>query len=166
MDEHDERKSVMMNVLLDTSFFIRLINANDPLFKNANNYFKYFLERNMAMFISTISIAEFCVNGDIVDLPLDNLRMLPFNLKHAKRTGEFARAIFLNKGKLKLNDRNIIPNDTKLFAQACCEESIQYYLSSDIESMKIYAFLKQELSPGFQFINLNEPHTKFFGELF
>lgn len=30
-------------VLLDTSFFIRFLNDDDPLFQNALEYFKYFL---------------------------------------------------------------------------------------------------------------------------
>ena len=31
-------------VLLDTSFFIRLLNDEDPLHENALGYFKYFLQ--------------------------------------------------------------------------------------------------------------------------
>ena len=57
--------------------------------------------------------------------------------------------MFQNKGKLKLNERNIIPNDTKLFAQAACEISIEFYLSSDTESFKIYNLLKQFINPKF-----------------
>lgn len=34
-------------VLLDTSFFIRLLNANDPLHNNAMGFFKYFLEQGL-----------------------------------------------------------------------------------------------------------------------
>lgn len=29
------------SVLLDTSFFIRFLNDKDPLFKNADGYFRY-----------------------------------------------------------------------------------------------------------------------------
>jgi hypothetical protein len=154
------------SVLLDTSFFIRFLNVNDPLFEKADNYFRYFIENEVSMLISTISIAEFCTGGDIDELPLKNLQILPFNLNHAKKTGEFAKMVFQDKGKLKLNDRNIIPNDTKLFAQASSEMSIEYYLTSDEESMKIYESLKQKITPGFQFINLREPHTKTFSILF
>ncbi len=106
------------SVLLDTSFFLWFLNDEDPLFKNADQYFKYFIDNEINMMISTISIAEYCVGGDIHELPLRNLQIVPFNLEHAKRTGEFARIIFKNKDKLKLKERNIIPNDTKLFAQA------------------------------------------------
>jgi hypothetical protein len=95
------------------------------------------LNEDIAMIISTISIAEYCVSGDVHELPLKNLQILPFNLDHAKRTGEFAKIVFQNKNKLKLNERNIIPNDTKLFTQADIETSVVYYLSSDRESHKI-----------------------------
>jgi hypothetical protein len=45
-------------------FFLRFLNDNDPLFKNADNYFRYFIERDITMIVSTISIAEYCVGGD------------------------------------------------------------------------------------------------------
>lgn len=57
-------------VLLDTSFFIRLLNDQDPLHLNAVGYFKYFLENEIALKVSTISIAEYCVLGELGDLPL------------------------------------------------------------------------------------------------
>lgn len=152
-------------VLLDTSFFIRFLNESDPLFKNADGYFRYFLQKEISMMISTISIAEYCVGGDVHELPLRNLQIVPFNLDHSKRTGEFAKIIFQNKGKLKLKERNIIPNDTKLFAQADCEKAIEFYLSSDNESLKIYDLLRQETATKFQFIDLNVPHNETFGLL-
>ncbi|EKT4552979.1 hypothetical protein ABF179_002101 [Flavobacterium psychrophilum] len=153
------------SVLLDTSFFIRFLNDNDPLFKNADGYFRYFIKEEITMIISTISIAEYCVGGDIYELPLKNLQIVPFNLDHSKKTGEFAKIIFKNKGKLKLNERNIIPNDTKLFSQAHCENTVEYYLSSDSESLKIYNLLKEETNPKFIFIDLKVPHYETFGIL-
>lgn len=58
------------SVLLDTSFFLRFLNDEDPLLTNADGYFRYFLQQDMGMMISTISIAEYCVGGDITELPL------------------------------------------------------------------------------------------------
>ena len=151
------------SVLLDTSFFLRFLNDEDPLFNNADQYFRYFIDNEINLMISTISIAEYCVGGDIHELPLRNLQIVPFNLEHAKRTGEFARIVFQNKAKLKLKERNIIPNDTKLFAQADTETAVDYYLSSDSESLKIYQLLKQTATPRFQFIDLNTPYHQTFG---
>lgn len=153
------------SVLLDTSFFLRFLNDTDPLFKNADSYFRYFLQQKANMLVSTISIAEYCVGGDVHELPLKNLQILPFNLDHAKRTGEFAKIVFQHKGKLNLKERNIIPNDTKLFAQADAEKSVEFYLSSDTESLKIYNLLKQLDKPKFQFIDLNTPYSQTFGVL-
>ena len=36
-------------VLLDTSFFIRLLNEEDPLHNNALGYFRYFLEHDFVI---------------------------------------------------------------------------------------------------------------------
>lgn len=152
-------------VLLDTSFFLRFLNDTDPLFKNADDYFQYFIQQKISMMISTISIAEYCVGGDIHELPLKNLQVVPFNIDHAKRTGEFAKFIFQHKGNLNLKQRNIIPNDTKLFAQADAETLIEFYLSSDTESIKIYNLLQQQYKPKFQFINLSIPFSQTFGVL-
>ena len=152
-------------ILLDTSFFLRFLNDNDPLFNNADGYFRYFIQKEISMMISTISIAEYCVGGDVHELPLRNLQIVPFNLDHAKRTGELAKIVFQNKNKLKLKERNIIPNDTKLFAQADSEKAVEFYLSSDTESLKIYNLLKQEANPKFLFIDLNTPFNETFGLL-
>lgn len=154
-------------VLLDTSFFLRFLNDEDPLFKNADDYFRYFLQKDIVMIISTISVAEYCVGGDLCELPLKNLQILPFNLNHSKRTGEFARIAYekRKKGELNVNSRNIIPNDTKLFAQADCEKAIGLYLSSDTESLKVFNMIKQETELKFQFVDLNVPHNETFGIL-
>lgn len=153
------------SVLLDTSFFLRFLNEKDPLFKNADGYFRYFIRNEITMMVSTISIAEYCVGGDVHELPLRNLQILPFNLNHAKRTGDFARIVFENKGKLKLKERHIIPNDTKLFAQADCESSIESYVSSDTESSKIFNLLLELAKPKFQFIDLRVSPNDTFGIL-
>ncbi len=81
-------------VLLDTSFFIRLLNDEDPLHENALEYFKYFLQQKFPLVISTISIAEYCVRGSLDELPLKNLQIIPFNINHAKKTGVFANILF------------------------------------------------------------------------
>lgn len=90
-------------VLLDTSFLTRFLNENDPLFKNADGYFRYFLQKEITMMVSTISIAEYCVGGDVHELPLRNLQIVPFNFDHSKRTGEFAKIAFNAKRNGKIN---------------------------------------------------------------
>ena len=155
------------SVLLDTSFFIRLLNDEDPLHTNAVGYYKYFLENEITLKISTISIAEYCVLGNLTDLPLKNIQIIPFNLKDAERTGKFANIIFSESKieKESLTPRAIIPNDSKLFAQADIDKTITYFVTSDVRSKKTIELLKRGVSPKFAIISINLPHTEAFGIL-
>jgi predicted nucleic acid-binding protein len=60
-------------VLLDTSFFLRFLNDSDTLFKHADDYFRYFIEKEITMMISTISIAEYCVGGERKRITVEEL---------------------------------------------------------------------------------------------
>lgn len=155
------------SVLLDTSFFIRLLNDEDPLHLNAVGYFKYFLENDIVLKVSTISIAEYCVLGNLEDLPLKNIQIVPFNLKEAEKTGQYANIIFTeNKvSEEKLTPRAIIPNDSKLFAQADLDKSITHFVTSDIRSKNTLAILKKGSNPKFEIISIDIPFTETFGIL-
>lgn len=155
------------SVLLDTSFFIRLLNDEDPLHKNAVGYFRYFLENDIVLKVSTISIAEYCVLGNLEDLPLKNIQIVPFNLKEAEKTGQFANIIFTeNKvSEEKLTPRAIIPNDSKLFAQADLDKSVTHFVTSDIRSKNTLALLKKGTNPKFEIISIDIPFTETFGIL-
>lgn len=58
-----------MKALLDTSFFFRLLDANDPLHENAMGYYEYMLKHDFELYVSTIAIAEFCVRNPLEHLP-------------------------------------------------------------------------------------------------
>uniref|UniRef100_A0A832DI19 PIN domain-containing protein n=1 Tax=Ignavibacterium album TaxID=591197 RepID=A0A832DI19_9BACT len=153
--------------LLDTSFFIRFLNEKDELFENADKYYQYFLKKEIRLFISTISIAEYCVGGSIDQLPLRNLIVLPFNIKHAEKAGEFARILYkARKNKnLKVAERPIIINDAKLFAQAHSDERINYYLTADTNSIQLYNNIKSKINLDFAFIDIRNKHSDTFGIL-
>lgn len=155
------------SVLLDTSFFIRLLNDEDSLHNNAKGYFRYFLEKEITLKVSTITIAEYCVKGKIDELPLRNIQIIPFNLDQAKRTGEFAEAIFEENriNKEKLLPRAIIPNDSKLFAQADLDKSITYFVTSDGRSKNTFFALKKRIIPKFQILDISRPYNEIFGVL-
>jgi hypothetical protein len=144
------------SVMLDTSFFLRFLNEEDFLFQNAKDYYQYAIKNNFSMVISTISIAEYCVKGNIDELPMRNLKVLPFNIEHSIRTGEFARILFegRNKEQIELKERKIIPNDSKLFAQADTNENIEYFFTSDVESLKAIEFLKIKTIINFSAIDI------------
>ncbi len=152
-------------VMLDTSFFIRLLNEQDPLHENTLEYYKYFLENDFILKASTISVAEYCVKGDIDELPLKDVQIVPFNINHAVRAGDLAAFVFQNKNMLDLPDRRIIPNDTKLFAQADTEEQIQKFATSDVECIKVYNLLNQHSKLKFDIINIRNPYNETFGIL-
>lgn len=155
------------SVLLDTSFFVRLLNEADTLHGSAKEYFRYFLENEIILKVSTISIAEYCVRGALDELPLRNIQIIPFNLDHATRTGEFAAILFEeNKiSKAKLSPRAIIPNDSKLFAQADLDKTITYFITSDVRSKATLSILKRKLNPKFEIIDISRPYNETFGIL-
>ena len=155
------------SVLLDTSFFIRLLNDDDKLHVNAKDYFRFFLENEILLEISTISIAEYCVGGSIDELPLKNLHIMPLNTDHALRTGEFAKVIFAEKNieKADIHPRAIIPNDAKLFAQSDSDETIDYFVTSDSRSKNIYNLLSKRIKPRFEIIDISTPYSQRFGVL-
>lgn len=73
------------SILLDTSFFIRLLNENDSLHQNTLDYYKYFLEKQYTLKCSTISVSEYCVKGKLEELPLRDIQIVPFNIDHAQK---------------------------------------------------------------------------------
>lgn len=152
-------------ILLDTSFFIRLLNDQDPLHNNAMGYYRYFLEKGYILKMSTISVAEYCVKGALDELPLRDVQVLPFNIHHAEKAGKLAAIVFQNRESLNLNDRKIIPNDTKLFAQADAEAQINKFATSDEACIKIYNLLKGNIGLTFDIINIRRPYHETFGML-
>jgi len=100
---------------------------------------------------------------------LRNLAVLPFNINHAKVAGEFARIIYEKRKQENkiIIERPLVINDAKLFAQAHVENQINYYCSSDENSMKMYNILKSVISPNlnFTFINIREPYNQALGIL-
>ena len=151
------------SVLLDTSFFIRLMKKDDPIHQNAIGYFRYFLENDITPICSTISIAEYCVRGRYDELPWKNLKVIPFNFDHGIKAGEFARIVFEQRNGVSLSNRNIIPNDSKLFAQAALEESVKSFVTSDEECLKVFSLINNKLNPHFDIINIRTPYNETYG---
>lgn len=162
-----KKEGTEYSVILDTSFMIRLLNEMDPLHNNAKGYFRYFLDNNIPMYFSTVSVAEYCVKGDFFDLPFQNIRILPFNILHAKEAGLFENTLFKarSKGLINVPDRLIIPNDSKLFAQGSVERDIIYFVTADVKSKKNIDILRNECMAEIEHLDINIPHTSHFGLL-
>ena len=135
------------SVLLDTSFFIRLITKTDLLHQSAVEHAFHFQKKEIQMCISTISIAEFCVMGSLELLPLQLLTVLPFKTDEAVKAGGFAKVLFDARSAkmLEISPRTIIPNDAKLFAQADVLQEITHFVTSDARSFKTYRALEQKM---------------------
>ena len=143
-----------------------MLNDEDKLHNNAIEYYKYFLENEITLKVSTITIAEYCVLGKLTDLPLVNIQILPFNLKEAQRAGEFANILFTeNKVSITSLPRAIIPNDSKLFAQADIDKTITHFVTSDIRSKSTVKMLEIGLKPKFEIISIDVPFSDTFGIL-
>ena len=142
------------SVLLDTSFFIRFLNDADPLFKNADGYFRYFLHKEIAMMISTISIAEYCVGGDVHELPLRNLQIVPFNLDHSKRTGEFARIAFnaRRSGDLTVSDRILFRMTPNFLLRQTVRSRLSFIYRQILKAWKFITYSKKKLHQDFSLL--------------
>jgi predicted nucleic acid-binding protein len=156
------------SVLLDTSFVIRLLSQGDPLHDNALGYYKYFMDNKIEMKISTISIAEYCVKGIISELPLANLKIVPFNVDHAVIAGQYAQTLYRakNNGNLSIDNRLIIPNDTKLFAQASKDQNVKYFVTSDTKSATAIKTISDDNDVTFCHLDIHTPPNLQFGILF
>ena len=152
------------SALLDSSFFLRLLDDDDPLCQNAEGYYRYFLEQDIHLILSSIVVGEFCVKGTIDELPLKDLQRLPYNLNHAIKAGSFAN-LLLNRRDQLTRERPVILNDVKLFAQAEVEESIEFYVTSDSNSHAEYKALDDEFGLSFKFVDIHTLASEYFGFL-
>ena len=135
----------MIQVSLDTSFLITFADPERPNHAVAVEYFRHCLAQRIPMWISTVVAGEFEVGQPISDLPLQNFRILPYNLAHAIKAASLFNT--LRKETPPVEDRrNIIINDLKVIAQAE-EERIPVVLTEDENTLtRIVARLNK---PGF-----------------
>ena len=145
-------------VLLDSGFLIRLMNPAEPLHQVALSYFRSFVNEGLICKVSTIALAEYGVKGDLNYLPTVYLQYLPFKYSHAQAAARFMRTILRVKQErgAVIQPRTVIPNDTKMFAQASSEEDIIAFVSADSEAKKVFGLLEK---PDFSFIDIRVGDT-------
>lgn len=156
----------MDSILLDTSFCIRLLKSNDDLHQNAKDYFKYFLEKKIEMYISSIVIAEYSVKDDPANLPLEFVKIIPFDFFDGKTAGEFHSILLDDRNLVKEIGRDVVKDDCKLIAQLY-NRNIQGYITKDRKSFTKF-FTPIQASKNFQtkLLDLDIPLRDFRGELF
>ena len=140
-------------VLLDSGFLIRLMNPSEPLHPVALKLFKDYVTNHVICCVSTIALAEYGVKGNLRYLPTKYLQYIPFQYRHAEVAALFMRRIIHVKQErgAVIQPRVIIPNDTKMFAQASAEPDIFAFVSADAEAKKVYDLLE---NPNFEFVNI------------
>ena len=67
--------------------------------------------------------------------------------------------------KESLKPRAIIPNDSKLFAQADTDNSITHFVTSDKRSQNTFKLLKNKIIPKFEIIDISVTYDQAFGIL-
>lgn len=156
----------MDSILLDTSFCIRLLKSNDDLHQNAKSYFKYFLEKKIEIYLSTIVIAEYSVKDDPANLPLEFVKIIPFDFFDGKTAGEFHSILLGHKEQVANIDRNVIKDDCKLMAQLF-NRDIHGYITKDRKSFsQIIGPIKTSKRFEIKLLDLEISVKDFKGELF
>lgn len=124
-------------VLLDTSF---LISFADPTRKHhavAVQFFKFFGNEGIPMFLSTIAAAEFHQEQPVTDLPLDAMVVLPFNLIDAMNAADLDFTLY--KRTLGVA-RDALKDDFKLLGQVKAHD-IAFVITEDEKSL--YQFCRE-----------------------
>ena len=123
------------------------------------HWFRAFVEQGVQCKVSTIALAEYGVKDDLTHLPMQYLQVLPFHYNHAARAAQMMRTILRVKQErgAVIQPRAVVPNDTKMFAQASSEADIQSFVSADSEARKVYDLLEQ---PDFEFIDIRKADGK------
>lgn len=156
----------MDSVVLDTSFCIRLLKNNDALHQNAKDYFKYFLEQKVEIYLSSIVIAEYSVKDDANNLPLEFVKIIPFDFFDGRTAGEFHSILINNKEQFANIERNVIKDDCKLLAQIF-NRKIEAYITKDKKSFgQIFMPIQKEKGFNIELLDLEIPLKDFKRELF
>lgn len=155
------------SVLLDSSFCIRLLKSDADFHQNTVDYFEYFLENGIEMYLSTIVVSEYAV-GDNPDnlLSLNVFRLLEFDYADAKIAGSFFSELKGNDDLRESEQRKVIVNDIKLFSQIH-NRKIDAYITKDRKSLnKMIKPLGKSHNLKFNFIDLSIPLNDKLGRLF
>ena len=120
-------------VLIDTSFLITLAGTNRANYDTARRYWRYFLENNIPVFLSTIVASEFCLKQEITPELLRCCVVLPFNWDDAQRAAK------LDWKKLRPSGvaHDALKDDVKIIAQAA-RMDVAFVITDDSESFFRY----------------------------
>ncbi|MDV3665997.1 hypothetical protein CMU51_18260 [Elizabethkingia anophelis] len=154
-------------ILLDNSFVTRLLKSDDEYHLNVVEYFKYFLENKIILYLSTIVVSEYAV-ADNPDnfLSLKTFQILEFDYNDAKISGEYYAFLKDNPDVRNSEERKVIINDLKLFAQIK-NRNIDAFITKDRSALpKMINPLKENMGLHFEYLDLTIPLRDKLGLLF
>jgi|SRR5690554_434833 len=146
------------SVLLDTSFLISLMDDTRPNHLKAKEFYKHFIENNYPMILSSIVTSEFSIKQSIEDLPLKNLRPLPFNIPDSHHIS----ILFEDKFKNYKEGRVAVKDDFKIVSQ-CSFNKINYLITEDYDFSKLISKLNKEGVIKVKSLFLPDGHEKALG---
>lgn len=155
------------SVLLDNSFVTRLLKSDDEFHQNVVEYFEYFLNNGITLYLSTIVVSEYAVadNPDHL-LSLNSFRILEFDYHDAKTSGKFYEILKGNEQVRANEKRNVIINDVKLFAQIY-NRKIDAFITKDRKALnKMIKPLENNVGLNFKYLDLTTPLKDVLGLLF
>ncbi len=156
----------MNSVLLDTSFCIRLLKKDDSLHSNAYEYFEYFLNNKIEMYLSSIVISEYSVKDNVNNLPLQTMKIIPFDFFDGQIAGEFYSFLSENKQHTQGLERLVVKDDCKLIAQIF-NRNIDAFITKDRKSFnQFFHPLQKEKKFGVTLLDLSISLKDFKNELF
>lgn len=152
---------------MDSSFCIRLLKSDADFHQHTVDYFEYFLENKIEMYLSTIVVSEYAVGDDPDNLLLlKAFRLLEFDYADAKFAGRFL-ATLRDRGKFRdFDDRKVVINDIKLFSQIH-NRNIDAFVTKDRKSLrKMIEPLSNSYDFKIEFIDLSIPVNERLGRMF
>lgn len=124
-----------MKAMVDTCVLINVFDKHGNLHDVAQQCLDFLLENKCRLMVSSLSLAEFGVKGDIADiLQSKAFSALAYGVRAAMRAAEFTRLTASDDARQNLrtldNARKVIAIDTQIIAQAACEEA-DFILTAD-----------------------------------
>jgi predicted nucleic acid-binding protein len=145
-------------ILIDTCFLISLVNEQDGLHTNAEDYFRHFIAERADLFISTIALAEFMERQGELEI-IENFKVLSFDMDEARALNKHFSRADVNANGSTAQSRIAFKDDMKIVATALSRE-IDSILSANNDLNKI------AMEKGLKVIDYGRPLSIYLGTLF